>query len=154
MDQQNINRQNGNALRSNEPIANGEADKIKSFWKALAILIVFLGSFSFPFYCSFKAKEVAIELRIRMDMNQLKNWAEIYRLKHGTYSGLNDDLEVKRVFADIESMGGTVKITVDGDNEKYCSQSLFIKKDIETWCIDSSGHMGVGACDSEAVSCN
>jgi hypothetical protein len=154
MDQQNINNQNGDSLRADESVIMGDSEKIKKFFRALAVLVVFFSSLSVPLYISYKTQENAKQMRIKMDMSQLKNWAEIYEVNSGNYFGLDNDSNVDGVFKDIESMGGSAHIIVSSDSIKYCCQTRFIKKELGTWCVDSSGYMGKdGGCDINNISC-
>jgi len=131
-----------------------DSEKIKKFFKALAVLVVFFSSLSVPLYISYKTQENARQMRVKMDMSQLKNWAEIYEVNNGNYLGLENDSNVLRSFEDIELMGGYTHIVVSSDSIKYCCQTRFAKKALGTWCVDSSGYMGKdGGCDINNISC-
>jgi len=152
MDQQNTNNQDRHPLRADESIS-GDSEKVKKLFRALAVLVVFFVSLSVPLYISYKTQERAKEIRIKMDMSQLKNWAEIYEIKNGSYIGLENDLEVKKVFEDIESMGGVPNIFVSNDANEYCCQTEF-KKKLGVWCLDSSSYLGRdGGCNVNNISC-
>ncbi len=132
----------------------GDSEKIKKFFRTLAVLVVFVSSLSVPLYISYKTQENAKQMRVKMDMSQLKNWAEIYEVNNGNYLGLENDSNVLRVFKDIESMGGNTHIVVNSDSIKYCCQTKFTKKELGVWCVDSSGYMGKdGGCDINNISC-
>ena len=123
------------------------------FFKALALLIVFLVFFSIPVMVAFNIEEDARNIRIRMDMNQLKNWAEVYRLTNKSYQGFENDPDLSRVFEDIKSMKGEVNIFVSENNDSYCSRVFFRKG---SFCIDDSGYTGKddGNCSSTFAKCN
>jgi hypothetical protein len=132
----------------------GQSEKIKKFFKALAVLVVFFSSFSVPMYLSYKAQEKAKEVRVKMDMSQLKNWAMVYELENSNYAGFENNSEIKRVFNDIESMNGTAYIFISDDFKKYCYQTNFSNKKLGTWCVDYSGYVGKkGNCKQNNISC-
>jgi hypothetical protein len=154
MDKQNFNRKDRNTLRTDESIIAGESEKIKKFFKALAVLVVFFVSFSTPFYLSYKTQENAKALVVKINMSQLSNWAKIYELRNGDYYGLENNSEIKRIFDDIKSEGGNAYIFIDELSKKYCSEAKFTKKELGIWCIDSTGYIGKkGNCTADTVSC-
>jgi len=126
---------------------------LQRFFKALALLIVFLVFFSIPVMVALSIEEDARNTRIRMDMNQLKNWAEVYRLTNKSYEGFENDLDLFRVFEDVKSMGGEIKIFVNENDDSYCSRVFFRKG---SFCIDDSGYTGkdYGNCSSVFTKCN
>jgi hypothetical protein len=144
MEQQNFNSENGDFVRTDGSIVAGESEKIKKLFKGLAVLVVFLSSLFMPLCLSYKAQEKAKEMRVKMDMSQLRNWAEVYELNNQDYAGLENDLEIQRVFKSIESMGGVASIFVSSDSKKYCSQANFSNKKLGTWCVDDSGNVQAG----------
>jgi len=154
MDQQNLNRQNRDAVRTDESIVAGESEKIKKFFKALAVLVVFFSSFSVPIYLSYKTQEKAKEMRVKMEMGQLRNWAMIYELENKDYDGLDNNVEIKKVFESIKSMGGNAYIFVSADHKRYCCQTNFLNKSLGSWCVDYTGNIGRdGNCDKNNVQC-
>jgi len=154
MDQQNSNSQNRDSVRTNGAIVSGESDKIKKLFIGLAVLIVFCSSLAMPLYLSYKAQEKAKEIRVKMDMSQVSNWAQVYRINNQSYSGFEQDLELKRVFKDIVSMGGLTDIFISPDSKKYCCQVQFENKNLGTWCVDDSGHIGSnGRCEKNNIKC-
>jgi hypothetical protein len=105
-------------------------------------------------YLSYKTQEKAKEMRVKMDMGQLKNWAVVYEINNGNYLGFEKDSNVTRVFEDIKSMGGVVHIIVSKDSKRYCCQTKFTKKELGTWCVDSSGYVGKdGGCSINNITC-
>jgi len=154
MDEQNINHQNRNTIRTDESIVAGQVEKFKKLFKVLAILVVFLVSLSLPIYIAHKTEIRARIIRVKMDMGQLKNWAMVYELEHSNYNGLDKDLEINRVFNDIKSMGGNAYIWVSKDNKKYCCQTSFSDKNLGSWCVDYTGSVGSnGKCDKNNIQC-
>ena len=154
MDEQNINRQNRDTIRTDESVVSGEVQKIRRFFKALAVLAVFAASLSVPIYVSYKTQIRAQEIRIKMDMGQLKNWATVYELEHDDYNGLDRDSEITRVFEDIKSMGGDAHIFISKDAKKYCCQTKFSNKSLDSWCVDYTGNIGGdGKCEEGNVRC-
>ena len=139
MEQQNFNSENGDFVRTDGSIVAGESEKIKKLFKGLAVLVVFLSSLFMPLYLAYKAQENAREVMVKMDMSQLMNWAEVYELNNRDYAGLENDLEIQRVFKSIESIGGVANIFVSSDSKKYCCQARFSSKKLGTWCVDDFG---------------
>lgn len=130
-----------------------ESENIKKIFKALAALFVFLASFSVPVLICRSVEEDARNARIRMDMGQIRNWAEVYELKNKTYEGLGDNPELKRSFNDIGSMGGSVSVFVGEQHDSYCARVFFRKG---SFCVDSSGYAGKdrGICSSAMTNCD
>lgn len=126
---------------------------LKRLFKALAVLIVFLISFSIPVVVAFNLEETAKDMRIKMDMGQLKNWAEVYRLENKSYEGFEKDPDLYRFFEDIGEMDGEVKIFINQNHESYCSR-VFFKRG--SFCIDNNGYFGEdkGICSSEYTKCD
>ncbi|MCK9445884.1 hypothetical protein M0Q50_03230 [bacterium] len=154
MDEQNTNHQNGDLIRTDESVVTGQVEKIKRLFRALAVLVVFISSFSVPVYVSYKTQTMAKEMRVRMDMGQLKNWAIIYKLEHNDYDGFKNDPEITRVFNDIKLMGGEAYIFVSNDAKKYCCQTNFIDKSFGSWCVDYTGNVGSnGKCGKNNIQC-
>jgi len=154
MDKQNTNYQNRDFIRTDESIISGETQKIKKFFKALAVLVVFFSSLSVPIFISYKTQMKAQEIRIKMDMGQIKNWATIYQLKNNNYYGLDRDSEINRVFEDIKLMGGEARIFVSKDARKYCCQAKFSDNSFGSWCVDYTGSVGGnGKCEEDNIQC-
>jgi hypothetical protein len=121
----------------------------------LAVLVVFTVSLLLPLYISYKTQQHAKVIRVKMDMNQLRNWAEVYKIENNNYTGLEDDKEIKRVFEDIKSMGGLAIIFVSEDNTMFCCRTNFSNTRLGSWCIDSFGHVGGdGKCTANHIQCN
>ena len=155
MDKQNTHNKNRKSLRANEPVEIGNPEILKNFLKSLAILAVFTSSLFVPMYLSYKTQQNAKVMRVKMDMNQLKNWTKIYEIENINYAGLEDDAEIKRVFEDIKSMGGLSVIFISEDNTKFCCRTNFSNTKLKTWCIDSLGHVGDdGKCTINHIQCD
>lgn len=154
MDQQNINSQNRDLVRADESIIAGQSEKIKKFFQALAVLVVFFSSLSMPLYLSYKAQGKAKQVRVKMEMGQLKNWGMIYQIENGSYNGLSNDPEIKKVFNDIKSMGGDAYIFISKDSKRYCCQANFLEKELGSWCVDHTGSLqSNGKCDASNIKC-
>lgn len=130
-----------------------EVLNIKRFFKASAVLIVFLISFSIPVVIAFNLEEQAKNTRIKMDMGQLMNWAQVYEVQNKSFKGFEVDPNLSQFFKDIESMNGKVNIFVSQDYKEYCSK-VFFKKG--SFCIDSFGYSGKdkGVCSIENTKCD
>lgn len=154
MDQQNTNSQNRDSVRTDGSIVAGESEKIKKLFIGLAVLIIFCSSLAMPLYLSYKAQEKAKEMRVKMDMSQVSNWAQVYKINNQDYFGFDQDIELQRVFKDIASMDGTANIFISKDSKKYCCQVQFENKNLGTWCVDDSGHAGAnGQCEKNNIKC-
>jgi hypothetical protein len=100
---------------------------------------------------SLAVQEQAKNMRIKMDMGQIRNWAEVYKLENKTYWGFEKDVDLERALADIKAMEGNAEIFVKGNS--YCVK-VFFKKG--SFCVDSSGYIGKdnGICSDKVVNCN
>jgi len=130
-----------------------QALNLQKLFKVSAVLIVFLVFFSIPVIIGYRMEEKARDMRIKMDMGQLKNWAEVYRLTNKSYEGFENDPDLARFFEDIEAMGGEVNIFIGENNDSYCAEVFFRKC---SYCIDNSGYMTEdnGVCSSETPRCD
>ncbi len=126
------------------------AKNTEALFKGLAVLIVFGISFSIPLMISRMALRTARDAVIRIELNELRNWANIYELKNGNYGGLNDDKEIKRIEADIKLQGGSLSLFENKTD--YCAKS---KLRSGFWCVDDSGYGGSRAdrCSAGTVKC-
>lgn len=154
MDEQNINSQNRDSIRTDGSIVAAESEKLKKLFVGLAVLVVFVLSLSVPLYLSYKAQEKAKEMRVKMDMSQVRNWAQVYEINNQTYRNFEKDSELIKVFKDINSMGGVADIFISKDSSKYCCQVQFTNKSLGTWCVDDSGYVGAnGQCEKNNIKC-
>lgn len=130
-----------------------QALNLQKLFKALAVLVVFLVFLSIPIIVGFRLEQQARDMRIKMDMGQLKNWAEVYRLTNKSYEGFENDPDLARFFDDIESMGGEVEIFIGENNDSYCARVFFSNS---SFCIDDSGYITEdnGVCSSETSHCD
>jgi hypothetical protein len=114
-----------------------------SFFKILAIVVVFSLSLGFPILIFKKLEESANNLLIRKNLETVRNWAEIKRLKNGNYIGLEKDKEILNIFEKIKDFGGTAEIYLSANNNYYCAKTNFIgSQKNKNWCIDSSNYSG------------
>lgn len=125
----------------------------KKLFKAAAILIVLIVGFSIPFIIINSVQEDTKNMRIRMDMNQLKLWAETHGLQRGNYEELESNKEVQKVIDDIGSAGGNCSLFVSSNYFKYCAETSFANIKMSKWCADSSGYVGKGICSQESYRC-
>jgi len=155
MDKQNTNNKNRNPLWANESIDFSDPENIKIILKFLAIFVVFTVSLCLPLYVSYKTQQNAKVMRIKMDMNQLRNWAEVYRIENNNYIGLENDVEIKRVFEDIKTMDGLTVIFVSTDGKSFCCRTNFSNTRLGSWCVDNFGRVGDdGKCTTNHIQCN
>lgn len=154
MDKQNTNNKNRYSLWANEPIDFSDPETIKSLLKVLAVLVVFAASLCLPLYVSYKTQQNAKIMRIKMDMNQLRNWAEVYKIENSSYTGLENNVEIKRVFEDIKTMEGVAAIFVSADGKSFCCRTNFSNSRLGSWCIDNYGRVGDdGKCTTNHIQC-
>lgn len=151
MDKQNYNDQNGQSLRANGSIAEGDSEKLKKYLKILALFVVFFACFSIPFYCCYLTQENAKVAVVKMNAGQIRNWAQIYHLNNKSYLGLQDDYEIGRVLSGVREMNG--EATIFADNDSYCAVLSFKRA---SFCVDNMGFVGEddGACSQQSIKCN
>ncbi len=116
-------------------------------FKCLAVAAVFAVCFFAPIAVSRVVTRAARNSVILTDMSSLKNWAEIYELRAGTYEGLGDDMDVQRVLGDIKAQGGDCVLYENSKN--YCAKASFKEIKKKDWCIDSFGYSGSSSMCSE-----
>lgn len=152
MDEQDVNGQDRHGLWPDESMTEWLLSN-KRFLKGLAVLIVFLISFSIPVIISFVIQEDAKNMRIKLDMGQLRNWAEVYRLENKNYKGFEIDPDIERAIKDIKDMSGSVHIFVGKKYDSYCVKAVFRKG---SFCVDDSGYVGKdgGVCSPHVTKCN
>jgi hypothetical protein len=93
-------------------------------------------------------------MRVKMNMNQLKNWAKIYEVENGDFIGFDNNRDVLIIFKDTESMGGIAHIFISKDGKEFCCKTEFLDKKIGTWCVDNAGNIGDdGKCSAEYAQC-
>ena len=127
-------------FRNNQPNNMDYGVKnIEVIFEGFVVLIVFGISFFTPLVISRMALGVAMDAVIRIELNNIRNWGEIYKLKNGNYGGLNNDKEIKRIGADIKIQGGRLSLFENKTN--YCAKS---KLRNGFWCVDDSGYGGSG----------
>jgi hypothetical protein len=150
MDEQNHNDQNGQSLRTNGSVAERETEDFKKYLKILALFVVFFACFAVPFYCSYLAQEGAKKAMVKMDAAQLRNWAQIYRLKNGGYAGLEQDYEFSRVIISLRAMKGEAAVHIGPDS--YCAVLSFKET---SFCVDGTGYVGKdeGFCSDNFLKC-
>jgi hypothetical protein len=125
----------------------------KKLFKAAAFLIVFIIGFSIPFFIISSIQENAKNVRIQMDMNQLKLWGESYGIQRNSYKGLDENKEMQSVVNDINSAGGNCFIYINKSFDKYCSETSLSNVKLGKWCVDSAGYVGRGSCSRESYKC-
>jgi len=127
--------------------------KNEKFFRRLAVLVVFLVSFSIPILISIIIQEDARNVRIKMDMGQMRDWAEVYSIENNDYKGLGTDPDIERFLGDIKDMKGNVNIFVGKNYNSYCAIVSFKKG---SFCVDASGYIGRdrGICSPHVTRCN
>jgi hypothetical protein len=129
------------------------SSNLQGLLKIIAVLAVFLVFFSIPVLLFWQTQEQAKNIRITMDMKQLKNWSEVYRIENKNYKGFEKNPDLNRFFEDIKSMEGEARIFVSNDYNAYCARVLFKKG---SFCVDNLGYSGKdnGICSPGATKCN
>jgi hypothetical protein len=128
-----------------------KAKNCEMLFKVMAALAVFAVCFFTPILASRIVTKAARNSVILTDMGNLKNWAEIYELKNGTYAGLGEDADIRRMISDIKAQGGNCVLS---ENSKdYCARTVFKEIKERDWCIDSAGYSGKGLCSAGTFNC-
>lgn len=123
-----------------------------TFLRAAALTVVFVVFFTIPIVIFNNLKESANNLLIQKDLETIRNWAEIQKIKKGNYSGLANDIEIIRKKIDIKVLGGELELYINLKKNNYCAKSKFSgSKKKQTWCVDSTGYSGptLNGCTSE-----
>lgn len=122
------------------------------FCKCLAAISVFAVCFLSPVIIWKIMVKGAHNSVVMTEMGALKNWAEVYELKNGSYEGLEINEDVKKVISYIEEQGGSC--SVFENRQDYCAVATF-NGGGKQWCIDSNGYDGSGGtCSGESVKCH
>ncbi len=126
------------------------ARNIEMLFRGLAVLVVFGISCSIPLVVSKMVLGAANDAVIRIDMNDLRNWAKVYELNNGNYVGLKDSRDIKRTEDNIKLQGSNLFLFENATD--YCAKS---KLRNGFWCIDDSGYAGSGYlnCEDGHYSC-
>lgn len=113
------------------------------------MITVFGVSLGAPILFFKSLEESANNLLIRKNLETIRNWAEIKKLKNGNYFGLENDSEILNISKKIKDLGGVMEIYLSVNNNYYCAKSNFIKSQKnKNWCVDSSNYSG-----SESLQC-
>lgn len=123
-----------------------------TFLRAVALTVVFVVFFTIPIVVFNNLKESANNVLIQRDLETIRNWAEIDKIKKGNYSGLANDIEIIRKKIDIKSLGGELELHINLKKNNYCAKSKFSgSKKKQYWCVDSTGYSGpvLNGCTSE-----
>jgi len=109
--------------------------------KCLAMVFVFSISMAIPLLIYGQLKKSADSLLIQKDLEQIQEWAIVYKLKNGSYDGLEKNVEIIKKKIDITVLGGKPRIFVSSDKDAFCVASPLL--DAKTkWCVDGEGYSG------------
>ncbi|MDD5569139.1 MAG: hypothetical protein PHG23_01875 [Candidatus Pacebacteria bacterium] len=114
------------------------------FLKSLAVILVFGVSMSIPVVVYDILKKSADNLMIKRDLDQIKTWGQIYKIKNGSYKGVNTYIEVIKKKIDIDTLGGKTEVYVSPDSINFCAKSKLLNSR-KNWCVDSTGYVGENA---------
>lgn len=123
-----------------------------TFLRAVALTVVFVVFFTIPIFVFNHLKESANNVLIQRDLETIRNWAEIDKIKKGNYSGLANEIEIIRKKIDIKVLGGELELYISPKKNSYCAKSKFSgSKKKQVWCVDSTGYSGLSlnGCTSE-----
>jgi prepilin-type N-terminal cleavage/methylation domain-containing protein len=110
-----------------------------------AIVLVSLGS----------ARTKATDAAIKADMTQIRTAAEDWYLNGSTYTGLGTFANYVTLRTDIEAKNGTANAVVEQISAlAYCVQSALVTAAAGSWCVDSTGYVGIIAnCEGINYNC-
>jgi hypothetical protein len=121
-------------------------------FKALAVLVMFLISFSAPIFVVSIIQSNAKDVRIKSNIKQIDLWAEVYQIQNESYLEMDNNEEMKRIILDINLSGGDGHIYINKNGSSFCATSKLRNKK-SSWCVDSAGYSGVGNCSQDKVKC-
>jgi hypothetical protein len=117
------------------------------YLKILASLSVFFIFFFIP-VLFFKNMEMKVQnMQVKENLNQLKIWAEVYRLRNKSYKGMENNYEVSTIIKTLNYMGKDCKLVLDYN--VYCVKAKKTDEKTKMWCVDSTGYAGqkINNCD-------
>ena len=119
----------------------------------LLVVIAIIGILSGTVIVSMSgAQDSAKNARIKSGMDQLRSAAEVYRLLHSTYDNFTGSGDGALIVADISTEGGTLTPTFGGTTI-YCMSSPLNGTGAGFYCMDSTGKVGITACDTTSHTC-
>lgn len=115
------------------------------FIKILAGISVFFIFFFIPITIFKKIEASIIDMEIKSSLENLKNWATIYKVKNGSFKGMENDYEVSKIVKTLNYMGKECKLIID--NNVFCARAKTIS--FKNWCVDNSDYSGpkINNCD-------
>ena len=118
------------------------------------MLAVFGVSMAMPIGIFYQLRISANNAIIQQNMESVKNWAMIYKIKKGDYVGLEKNVEIVRKKKDLKDLGTSFAIHIDSAGKSYCATTNllgFSKNKI--YCVDSFGYSGIDGqtCDNSAT---
>ncbi|MDD4074410.1 MAG: prepilin-type N-terminal cleavage/methylation domain-containing protein, partial [Candidatus Pacebacteria bacterium] len=123
----------------------------------LLIVITIIGILSGLLIVSISGvEERAKDSRIKSEMSQIRNIADIYKINNGfSYEELETNQEVSSLLSSITSQGGTAEsnISISNDGSQYCIFTN-LNSTNDLWCVDNTGYSGLGGCEEETYTCN
>ena len=112
-----------------------------SFFKAIAIIAVFGVSVAIPIFGFYQLKDYANNLLIKQNLETIKEWAVINKIKNDNYLGIGNDINIIKKKIDIKVAGGDMEIYVDPRGSRFCAKAnLNTVQGPKFWCVDSSGY--------------
>jgi hypothetical protein len=126
-----------------------------TFLRGSAMLAVFSLSLVVPIAIYNCLRETTNNLLIRQNLESIKNWAAIERFKTGSYSSIENNVDITNNKQELAKLGGEMEIYISADGNNYCAKSHLsgIKKN-KIWCIDSNGYSGEkNNCSKEITRC-
>jgi len=119
----------------------------QDYFKILACLSVFFIFFFIP-VCVFRSMEMKVEnMQTKENLNQLKMWAEVYRIKNRGYEGMENNYEVSTIVKTLNYMGKDCELILAHDS--FCAKAKKTDEKTKMWCVDNTGYSGpeINNCD-------
>lgn len=127
--------------------------------KLIVFGLVFMFFFSIPLFTITQMQKIDNENKVKSDLRQLEAWAQVYKIKSGTFQDFENDVEIRMIKIDIAAMTGkNIEMYFSDNYESFCAKAITSKKN--TYCVDDSGYLGkefegcvegVGSCKVEVV---
>jgi hypothetical protein len=112
----------------------------KDYLKILACFSVFFIFFFIPILF-FRSMELKVEnMQVKENLNQVKMWAEVYKIKNKTFKGIEDDYEISMIVRTLSYMGKDCKLI--SNNNAFCVKAKVTDQKTKMWCVDNTGYAG------------
>jgi hypothetical protein len=127
--------------------------------KLISFGLVFLFFFSIPVLTVTQIQKVDNENKVKYDLRQIEAWAQVYKMKSGTFQDFENDVEIRMLKIDIAAMTGkNIEMHFSEGYQNFCVKANTNKNN--TYCVDDSGYLGkenegcvdgIGSCKLKVV---